>query len=121
VALREVAVNWKKSQPKAALGLLEKGLQMVPFIPEGARKNRVAAELAVEAASVDKEWTLRWISQVPDPSLRDLLCQGAGNFWAEEDPVYALKAAGRFPRVPCDCPFTTRQPRARPRKPLFPS
>jgi hypothetical protein len=96
VALREVAANWKKSQPKAALSLLEKALQLVSFIPEGARKNRVAAELAAEAASVDKEWTLRWISQVPDPSLRDLLCKGAGNFWAAEDPVYALKAAGEI-------------------------
>jgi hypothetical protein len=94
LALKEAAGNWKKSQPKAALGLLEKALQMVPFIPEGARKNRVAAELAAEAASVDKEWTLRWISQVPDPPLRDLLFKGAGNFWAAEDPVFALKAAG---------------------------
>jgi hypothetical protein len=96
VALREVAVNWKKSQPKAALGLLEKALQMVSFIPEGGRKNRVAAELAAEAASVDKEWTLRWIKQVADPSLRDLLLKGAGNFWAAEDPVYALKAAAEI-------------------------
>jgi hypothetical protein len=93
VALKEVAANWKKSQPKAALGLLEKALQMVPFIPEGARKNRIPAELAAEAASVDKEWTIRWISQVPDPSLRDLLCKGAGKFWATEDPAQALKAA----------------------------
>ena len=96
VALREVAVNWEKSQPNAALGLLEKALQQVAFIPEGGRKNRVAAELAAEAASVDKEWTLRWISRVPDPSLRDLLCKGAGNFWAAEDPIYALKAAGEI-------------------------
>jgi hypothetical protein len=96
VALREVAANWKKSPPKAALVLLEKALQMVSLIPEGGRKNRVAAELAAEAASVDKERTLRWITQVPDPSLRDLLCKGAGNFWAAEDPVYALKAAGEI-------------------------
>jgi hypothetical protein len=96
VALKEVAANWKKSQPKAALGLLKKALQLVSFIPEGARKNRVAAELAAEAASVDKEWTLRWIKQVPDPSLRDLLCKGAGNFWAGEDPAQALKAAGEI-------------------------
>jgi hypothetical protein len=96
LALKEVAANWKKSQPKAALGLLEKSLQMVSSIPEGGRKNRIVAELAAEAASVDKEWTLRWISQVPDPSLRDLLCIGAGNFWAGEDPAPALKAAGEI-------------------------
>ncbi len=96
VALKEVAANWKKSQPKAALGLLEKALQMVSSIPEGLRKNRIAAELAAEAASVDKEWTLRWISQVPDPSLRDLLSKGTGNFWAAEDPAQALKAAGEI-------------------------
>ncbi len=94
VSLKEVAGNWKKSQPKTALAVLEKALQMVPFIPEGGRKSKIVAELAAEAASVDKEWTLRWISQVPDPSLRDLLCQGAGNFWAAEDPIYALNAAG---------------------------
>jgi hypothetical protein len=96
VALREVAANWKKSQPKAALGLLEKALGQGSSLPEGVRKNRVAAELGAEAASVDKEWTLRWISQVPDPALRDLLCQGAGNFWAGEDPAYVLKAAGEI-------------------------
>jgi hypothetical protein len=96
VALKEVAANLKKSQPKAALGLLEKALQMLSFIPEGVRKNRLVAELAAEAASVDKEWTLSWIKKVPDPSLRDLLCQGAGNFWAGEDPAQALKAAGEI-------------------------
>ena len=96
VALREAAANWRKSQPKAALGLLEKALQLVSFIPEGGRKSKIVAELAAEAASVDKEWTLRWISRVPDPSLRDLLCKGAGNFWAAEDPAYVLKAAGEI-------------------------
>jgi hypothetical protein len=96
VALREVAANWKKSQPKAALGLLEKALQLVSFIPDSGRKNKLVAELAAEAASVDKEWTLRWIKLVPDSSLRDFLCQGAGNFFAGEDPVYALKAAGEI-------------------------
>jgi hypothetical protein len=96
VALKEVAANWKKSQPKAALGLLEKALQQVSSIPEGGRKSRLVAELAAETASVDKEWTLRWIKQAPDSSLRDLLSLGAGNFWAAEDPAQALKAAGEI-------------------------
>jgi hypothetical protein len=96
VGLKEVAVNWKKSQPKAALGLLGKAMQMASFIPDGGRKSRVVAELAAEGASLDKEWTLRWIKQVTDPSLRDLLCKGAGNFWAGEDPAQALKAAGEI-------------------------
>jgi len=50
-----------------------------------------------------------------------LLCKGAGNFSASEDPVYALKAAGEISESSLRLPFTTKQPRARPRKLFHPS
>jgi hypothetical protein len=49
--------------------------------------------LIVEAASLDKEWTLTKIRPLPDRQIRDLLFKEAGTLWAREDPLQALKAA----------------------------
>ena len=96
LAFKEVALNWKKSRPNSALEVLEKALRLASLIQEGVKKNRLVTELTVEAASLNKDWTLRWISQVADRSLRDLLYQGAGGYWAVEDPAQAMKAAGEI-------------------------
>jgi ribosomal protein L22 len=93
LALKEAAAQWKKSQPKAALGALEKAFQQVSSIPEGEKKNKLLADLILEAASLDRDLTLRWISLVPATSSRDSLYKEAGSSWAGEDPVQAMKAA----------------------------
>lgn len=93
MALKEVAVSLKKSQPKAALGVLERALEQAIALPEGARQNKLLSELIAEAASLDKEWTLTKLRQMPDRQIRDGLFKEAGSLWAGEDPLQALKVA----------------------------
>ncbi|NWF56697.1 MAG: hypothetical protein HXY45_18090, partial [Syntrophaceae bacterium] len=118
LALKEVALNWKKSQPESALGLLEKALRLASHIPEGWKKNKLLGDLAVEAASLNPDWTLRWIRQIPDDSLKDLLFRGAGNFLAGEDPAQALKAAGEISESSLRLPLYHRAAEGAARKTL---
>ena len=92
-ALKEVASNWKKFQPKPALSMMDKALQQVFSMPEGGKKRKLLRDLIAEAASLDPDLTLRWIGRVPESSSRDLLYKEAGNSWAGEEPMKAMKAA----------------------------
>ncbi len=93
MALKEVAVSLKKSQPQAALEVLEKALGQVLAQPVGPRQTKLLLELIAESASLDKERTLTKLRQLPDRQIRDLLFKEAGTLWAREDPLQALKAA----------------------------
>lgn len=93
MALKKVAVSLKKSQPQAALGVLEKALEQALTLPEGPRQTKLLSELIAESASLEKEWTLTKLRQLPDRQIRDVLFKEAGTLWAGEDPLQALKAA----------------------------
>jgi hypothetical protein len=95
-ALREAVISLKKTQPKAAMEILEEWLRQDLDLPDGVPRSKLLSEWVVEAVSLDKEGALRRINRLSDQRMRNTLTREAGGIWAREDPLYALRAAGEI-------------------------
>ncbi len=95
-ALREVAGGMKKIKPLPALEILEKALTQTLTLPETPKSQQLLSRIISDSARLDRERTLRILLPVVDREIRDLLLKEAGNIWAPEDSLWAMKAAGNI-------------------------
>jgi hypothetical protein len=93
MALGEAAGGMKRTDPRGAFDLYERALDQILNLPLGYQVRKTLVSLVSELARLDKERTLRRIQEVSDLETRDLLLKEAGGLWAEEDPLFAMKAA----------------------------
>jgi len=96
IALKEVAVNIKNTQPILAFDIIEKALVQVLTLPEEPQGRKLSAQLVSEAALLNKAETFRMVLRIPDRETKDLLLVEAGNVFARENPLWAFQAANEI-------------------------
>ena len=96
MAFKEIAESLRKAQPRLAFDFYEKAIRQILALPEGSKGRRLLSSLVMEAGRLDREKTLQDLLNVSEPETRDLLLEEGGSLWAEEDPLFALKAAGEI-------------------------
>ncbi|HSB04790.1 MAG TPA: hypothetical protein VLK23_06300 [Thermodesulfobacteriota bacterium] len=96
MAFKEAAGGFKKGQPLLAFDLCWRAIDQVLMLPEEHKGRKLLSSLVTEAARLNKEGTLQRLLQISKSDTRDILLKEAGSFWAQEDPSFALKAAGEI-------------------------
>lgn len=95
-AIKDAAIEMKKTEPGMVFHLLEKTLSQVLALPEGSERNKLLPRLITEMALLSKEGTLQRLRQIDDWETRGRLLREAGNTWIKVDPVWAVRAAGEI-------------------------
>ncbi|MDH4265213.1 MAG: hypothetical protein OEW45_06205 [Deltaproteobacteria bacterium] len=93
MAFQEAAGTMKKSHPDQAFYLLQKAMDQVLALPEGAKTSKLLSQLVMEAASMNKIKTLRKLQEIPSRETRDLLLKEAGKIWVKKDPPPGMAEA----------------------------